>query len=160
MATATEVYQFEKHFGAAIAGILEQTGLQVNAFPDGPIATLPRMDCVFSVESVMDEPTQMIILSNGKRYQARYVGNAAIHIASDIAAGKQAHFTQIGRVRNAFSYLHPLLIAPTLPSYYTVHNVHEQGSNNTLADERDNEVLTTLNFRIVFSINPSAFTVA
>ena len=158
MAAATEVYQFEKHFNAAIASILAQTGLQVNTFPDGPIATLPRIDCIFSVEGVMDEPTQMITLSNGKSYQARYVGNAAIHISSDIATGKQAHYTQIGRVRNAFSYLQPLLISPTLP-YYAVHNIHEQGSNHTLGDEQDNEVLTILNFRFIYSINPSAFDV-
>lgn len=156
MAASTTVYQFEKFFLEAVTTILAEAGLQVTSFLDDPAATLPRIECDFALQGVQDEPTQMIKLASGRRYQSRYTASINVMIFSSSSASKADHFAQIGRVRNEFSYLQPKLVSPTLP-YYQIHTIHEQGSQHGIGDTRDNEFMSMLSFRVVFAIQPSAF---
>ncbi len=158
MANESEIYQFEKNFMDALKTIVAESGLQVLRFSDPSVETLPRAEVSMTVANVIESNAPEGKTPDGKRYLLRYRANLRIEIYSAVYSESDGddHFERVSRVRRLLSYLDPKLVSPALP-YYQVKGVYEQGSENGVGAERDNELVTALNFGVDFEIQPSAF---
>ncbi len=158
MANELQIFSFEKNFMDAMKTILAEAGLQVLRFSDPSIETLPRAEVSMTISNVIEPNAPELKTPDGKRYLYRYRASIRIEVYSAVydEADGDSHFERVSRVRQLFSYLDPKLKSPALP-YYQVKGVFEQGSENGVATQEDNELVTALNFGVDFVIPPTAF---
>ena len=158
MANELQIYSFEKNFMDAMKTIIAEAGLQVLRFSDPAVETLPRAEVSIAVSNVIEPSAPEAKTSDGRRYLYRYRASIRIEVYSAVynESDGDDHFERVSRVRQLFSYLDPKLVQPALP-FYQVKGVFEQASENGVAEQRDNELVTALNFGIDFVIPPTAF---
>lgn len=151
MANEEAVYSFEENFLDALRSIVTITGVQSVFFGDTDTHKLPRVEVNFEYGGA--DQLDRAITSDGRQYLRKHTGTIS---ASVFSSSKASHYANVAKVRTFFSWNIPTLVNVVLP-YYQVQSVFETGSQNGNGEEKDFEIVTDLNFDVIFQIVPGAF---